>query len=742
MWILSEGVTIKPMNWTGKWIGPAYDPKTDVGIFAFRRRFRLDAVPASLPVHVSADNRYKLLVNGQPVSLGPQRGDLEHWYFDTIDLAPYLKPGDNTILAVVWNFAYWAPMAQITFRTGFLLDDADHGLSTPDHWEVARIKGWDFEMMSRGARVFYIDIGPGEIVDGRELPDWTALGENVAQSWTAPNTVRGAASRGATYEPAWALIPRSIPPVRYEEVEHHPVVRHGFLGDTGGTDREPLAPGHAIQPGAMTVLDFKELLCAYPRIALRGPAGTVVTVTYAEAMWLPDGSKGHRNDVAGKEMRGVQDKVVLGSGPTVFEPLWFRPFRYMSFEVSESSEPVVLEGLRIAETGYPYAVDSLFEADDPHVAPIWDVSLRTAKRCAGETYYDCPYYEQLQYGGDTRIQTMIHYYVSRDRALPRNAVQQFRWSLLDNGLTESRYPNRMTQTIPPFSLWWIQMQHDALMYDRGPALTQADHEANERILTTYQGIVDGKVEPFWQFGDWVHAWRDGVPPGGAASTMHRLTLLLARLAVADLAAQIDPRAAARLGQDAKTALRKEYTLRAGLVAHREDAQWHPSEHSEALYRLAQRWVGMKVSPWPAPELDASKADRCTYYFSHYKHQAMLPADYLSELGEWKAMIEDGLTTFAENPPPTRSDCHAWSAHPALGFFQIVAGVTSESPGWTRCRIEPRPGSLERFHARIAHPDGDMTVSYEDGRLKIDTPIPATLVWKGKSQQLAPGQFGT
>jgi hypothetical protein len=119
---------------------------------------------------------------------------------------------------------------------------------------------------------------------------------------------------------------------------------------------------------------------------------------------------------------------------------------------------------------------------------------------------------------------------------------------------------------------------------------------------------------------------------------------------------------------------------------------------------------------------------------------MQAEDYLRELGPWKQMIEDGLSTFAENPAPVRSDCHAWSAHPILGFFQLVAGVTSTAPAWKSVRIAPNPGSLRRFDARIAHPDGELRVAYEDGRLSVDTPVPGVLVWHGESAAIAAGRM--
>ena len=112
---------------------------------------------------------------------------------------------------------------------------------------------------------------------------------------------------------------------------------------------------------------------------------------------------------------------------------------------------------------------------------------------------------------------------------------------------------------------------------------------------------------------------------------------------------------------------------------------------------------------------------------------------MAELGPWKRMIEQGLTTFAETEDPTRSDCHAWSAHPILGFLQTVAGVTSAAPAWKQARIEPRPGLLTWFRARIAHPDGDLTVEFEQGRLALDSPVPFHLIWKGQEASYEAGR---
>ena len=77
--------------------------------------------PESFIVHVSGDNRYVLIVNEKLISHGPARNDLNHWNFETVDLAPLLVSGSNVITAVVWNEGEHRPEGQISNRTGFLL---------------------------------------------------------------------------------------------------------------------------------------------------------------------------------------------------------------------------------------------------------------------------------------------------------------------------------------------------------------------------------------------------------------------------------------------------------------------------------------------------------------------------------------------------------------------------------------------------------------------------------------------
>ena len=110
-------------------------------LVTFRRFFDLDVVPATALIRISADTRYKLTVNGARAGIGPARGYDSAWYYDTIDLAPLLVPGKNTIHIDVVRF-YPAFVGAFSFvRTSLpgltLVGQAgDVNLSTDATWEA------------------------------------------------------------------------------------------------------------------------------------------------------------------------------------------------------------------------------------------------------------------------------------------------------------------------------------------------------------------------------------------------------------------------------------------------------------------------------------------------------------------------------------------------------------------------------------------------------------------------------
>jgi hypothetical protein len=119
--------------------------------------------------------------------------------------------------------------------------------------------------------------------------------------------------------------------------------------------------------------------------------------------------------------------------------------------------------------------------------------------------------------------------------------------------------------------------------------------------------------------------------------------------------------------------------------------------------------------------------------------------YLSTLKPWRAMLLLGLTTWAETSEPTRSDSHAWSAHPNYDLLRLVAGIRPSAPGFAEVVIEPHLGDLRNLTAAMPVPNGLVRTSYESGpsgttaRISVPDGLPAQLTWKGRNYPLHTGE---
>ena len=130
-------------TWKARWIFHPTASGTGYGVFHFRKTFELKEQPESFVIHVSADNRYRLFINGEPVSFGPARGDILNWRYETVDIAKYLQKGDNTLASVVWNFGEHRALAQFTIRTAFILQgntENEDVVNTGGDWLVTQNK--------------------------------------------------------------------------------------------------------------------------------------------------------------------------------------------------------------------------------------------------------------------------------------------------------------------------------------------------------------------------------------------------------------------------------------------------------------------------------------------------------------------------------------------------------------------------------------------------------------------------
>ena len=737
----------------------------------FQSVLDLDRRPQRLNVAVTADNRFVLYVNGRRVAAGPSRGDLSHWRRSSIDLAPYLQRGRNVIAAEVWNDGPNKPGAQISARTGFRLDAVDAAfvdrLDTGRAvWRVrrddSRAVGGGLMQVIRavGPKGYYVAGGP-ETIRGRAGGDDWLTTPQAGADWasTAPALQPGETS-------PWTLIDDPLPAMRYDTVPIGTVVR------ARGVDASAFPSGRVTVPANSEVellIDSGRVMAAYPAFDLAGGAGATVQATYAEALYDADRRRlTDRAAVGDGQALGLTDTFLPAGGVQTLKPAWWRAWRFLQLKIKTGDQPLTLNAVRAHETGYPFQTLARFDSDDAQLNDIWRIGWNTVRFDAHETYMDTAYWEQLQYIGDTRIQALVSYDLSGDARLAVQAIDAFDASRSVDGLPQAAWPSNGKNSIPPFALLWIGMIHDYWMNQPDLSVVQRNMAGARAVLDWYapyvteQGLV--RQTPGWLFVDWRPGLSeqprrsDPVKPESCIISMLYLGALdqAADLetAVGDPArGQADRRQAQRVRQGvrdhcwdagrglyADSPLKDRFSQHANLLAVLYDVA--PQRDQAALLEKVMTPHGID-----APE----GLTGVTYYFAFYLVRALehagLADRYPAVLTTWRDMLAQNFTTWPEEPDPTRSDSHAWSAHPTSDLLRLVAGVRSDAPGFARVRIEPHLGALGRLDAATAHPAGLIETRYRvdprTGRLSADVRLPRDLtgvfVWQGRERPLRPGR---
>ncbi|KAG4435636.1 hypothetical protein IFR05_008883 [Cadophora sp. M221] len=550
----------KQVDTSWMWHPDFAESRTDTaGLFVhFRRRLNVEIPPVSpLRIQISADTRYKLYANSRLIACGPVKGDQKLWFYDEVDLSPYLRVGENNIAVQVLRFFHATSYASSFPRLlvgGLMIKPIECGEFWTSHLQSSNL--WETAIDSSTTL-------PTNLVEDDFLHIYEAHNANAGTfeplKWTEAKVHKFQASTGLGAP--WKLSPRMIPALRVGLSSFTSL--HNIKSSVPDnrweeilvqTQDEHMAPCNHLALPARTShcleLEVENHTTAFLRFIFQRPeaGGSVCKITYAESYENPPilvpylRSKEHRRDY-GKALYGPQDVYTFhGAGEALglgcdenevthetFSPFHFRTFRFIKLEIDVGSTDLVLEGIKIAPVNYPLDVSAHFDAGNSEnretVDRLWTTSIRTLSNCMHDCYEDCPFYEQLQYAMDMRSSALFTYYVSGDDRLARQALTQIHHSYEPRvGLTSSRAPCHQPQLIPHFSLYWIcaVSDHYTFFSDRTfirPFMAVIDGVLeffNSRIDPNF-GLVSAKSEPgMWDFTDWTNEWRPyGIPPAAA-----------------------------------------------------------------------------------------------------------------------------------------------------------------------------------------------------------------------------------
>lgn len=767
-----------PGEWPCSWIA-CQQAETRPLVAAYRLRFGVERSD-NVRVHVSADERYVLYLDGNQLGRGPERGLPEHWYFETYALE--LAAGEHVLVAQVWSLGEQAPDAQTTVRHGFLLSPDDESyvdvLGTGRAgWQAKRLPGYSFRVPA-SARL----TGANTAVDAAGFAWGFEKGEGDGWEPVIGQEAGTSAPAGSGRPPVHFLRPAALPAMlekhRYggivrtvEDVDQQdlcrvPVTEKTNLGDRA-TGWQALVSGRgAVEVPAgvrrRVVVDLDDYYCAYPELVISGGAGSRIRVEWAESLYTQPvgGRKGNRDEVEGKFFRGQGDEFRPDGGKRRrFEPLWWQAGRYVQILVETADEALTINTFVLKETRYPLEMQSEFHCDDERVMRVTPIALRALQMCSHETYMDCPYYEQLMYVGDSRLEALVTFAITPDDRLARKALHVFDLSRATDGLTASSYPGTSPHTIPSFSLLWIAMVHDYALWRDDLDFVRARMPG---VRSVTEGMItfldeDRLLSPprGWNFLDWVPEWEFGVPPGAEREPSGPLNWLLALTLMqkAELESLFGEGVLAardrRLAEDIAIAIRDafwdtERRLYADDLAHERF-----SEHAQVLAVLSGLLSRARQAQIADAMLGAPGLAPSSIYFSHYVLEALRQVGRMDalfdRLSQWFELAEQGFRTTYESTPEGRSDCHGWAAHPLFHYLASLLGVRPAEMGFRSVEITPQLGPITSAYGRMPHPRGEVEVEFVvragdlEGFVVLPAGVEGTLRWGMKSVPLRPGR---
>lgn len=739
--------------WTDDWsIADTFQPK----LVRFRKEIELYGEIESV-IDISADSRYKLFINEKLVEVGPSKGDDKIWYVDSLNISDFLIEGKNVISIIVLrypldhskgNHSIFRTKTPGLYYSGWIKDNSGIKEINADEEWYSLIDD-DYEIVSESEEFapmqIYEKVSGNEILKNWLQPDYSTTGWSKVRVYSTDEMDR-AISPGN-------LTKRTIPYLYRIERNFSSIVtlRQSMISLENWSELIRGKNTITIPPNTKEIVEISagEEMTGYLKLEMTKGKNTKIKILQSEAYVQKETTqvngltihvKKDREDFENGYLDGFTDEyLVAGYGeedsPELYEPFWFRTFRYIRLEIETSDEELKLHGFNYCETGYPLEVKTKVKCSDDSLSSIWDISERTLKRCMHETYEDCPFYEQLQYLMDSRSQILYTYAVSADDRLARKCMDDFKRSQRYDGTLNASYPCYGPNVIPGFSIYYILMVYDHMMYFDDRELVEYHFPTIQNILNYFEnnlepegyvgklGGLNGK-DRYWSFIDWTTEWNNttGVPNAtlDGPITMESLLYILGLQTAQNIAQYLHLDQLGKIYEDRAKKVQK--SVQNNCIGSNNMIQDGPgieaySQHGQVFAALTDT-ISHNQSKKNLREtiVNKEKYAQCSVAMSFYLFRALqklelydLTDDYWNI---WRRMIANNATTCVEAEAGERSECHAWGSLALYELPSVVLGVTPAEPGFKKINISPVPGYLEWAEGNVITPVGEIKVSWK------------------------------
>lgn len=613
----------------------------------FRKKIEIAKGTKEVILDISADDYYKLYINGSYVTQGPANSYTFCYNYNHVDITKYVHEGENTFAIHVYyqgliNRAYNSG----DYRQGLIAEVWADGVSVADeNWKYAEAKEYG------ASRTIAYDTQYDEIIDNNKK----------MTGWKEPEFDDSTWKRAVVRELDDHILVRQITEnlqMEYRKPKEVKCLKNGYL------------------------LDFGEELTGTFYMKAAGQKNAEVTLLFGEELLVENQV---RNDMRCNCL--YEDRLILAEGENELEQFEYKCFRYVQLITEQD---VKMWDFCVNYRHYPFDETYCeFHSEDELNNQIWKICKNAVRNCSQEAFLDCPHREKGQYLGDLTVTAHSLYYLTGDTRLFRKALTDFANSTTICKGMMAVAPGSFMQEIADFSLLYA---YQLLLYYK----FSGDKEFLQKMLPVAEGVeayFDGfqnetgmleNVKTKWNLVDWPVNLRDDydfdLPQPIVGDGCHNVINALyvgMKKCLEEIRRILGVEQISQFEELRKSFIDRFYCVETGLFVDST-----VSSHSSLHANIFAAFYGLEPEGNQILELIRKKGLCCGVFVSYFVLYGLIRMGHKEMAYElirnktehsWYNMIREGATTsyeaWGKEQKWNTSLCHAWASAPIPIFME-------------------------------------------------------------------------
>ena len=613
----------------------------------FRKKVNVPTFEKAV-LRISADDYYKLYINGIFITQGPASGYPFHYYYNELDVSAYLVPGQNTIAV----HTYYQGLINRVWVSG----DRRHGLVLDLHADGVRLCESD-ESWKCAYHTGYSDCGKVGY-DTAFLEHYNAASNEVG--FEQPDYD----------DSSWQT-------ARFRTVTDYTM----FPQPTEQLDIYDVKPANLRKTENGYFIDFGFEAVGYLTFTASGQKGDRIVMRFGEEL-NGDGTVRYK-------MRCNCDYeeffTLSGKASDRLLQYDYKAFRYVELIIPDGVQ-LSKESIAFTVRHYPFKEIKHYTGKNERLAKIYKLCSDTVKYGVQECFVDCPTREKGQYLGDVTIAGIASLALTGDPAIMKKALTNYaESSFICKGLMTIA-PGSLMQEIADYSL---QFPFQVLWFYRYTKDIDFLKQMYPYVMNVYEyflayrqdnGLI-GNLKAKWNLVDWPANLRDNYDfpltrPIGEGVHNVLNAFFLAMLTNTNEIRAILGEAPLPVTDDARNAYIEAFYDPEQKLFVDSIGSKHASFHSNVIPLFAGVWVNEENKKAMVSLIAEKKLTCAGVYMAFFACYALkqigetnLMETLIADDGAWANMIAEGATTcfeaWGKDQKWNTSLFHPWAAAPAI-----------------------------------------------------------------------------